>query len=142
MDRLAEAFEFYEERRQEGDIQFYGMATWLCFRAKKEEENVYLNLQKCMELAESIGGKDTHGFRFIQVPMNVIMPEAFVEPWQEYVQPEVATHIGPDEKILVQVCNLMKMNLIASKPLFDSRVRDIDIPMIDAPTTDTVAKHL
>ena len=34
------------------------------------------------------------------------------------------------------------MNLIASKPLLEARVRDIDIPSIGAPTTDKVAKHL
>ena len=65
-DKLAKAFEFYESKRQSGDIQFYGMATWLCFRAKEEETNIYLSLQKCIELAERIGGKDSHGFRFIQ----------------------------------------------------------------------------
>ncbi len=65
MDKLAKAFEFYESKRTSGDIQYYGMATWLCFRAKLEEEGIYLNLQKCIELAESIGGRDTHGFRFI-----------------------------------------------------------------------------
>ena len=78
-DKLLKAFEFYESKRQSGDIQFYGMATWLCFRAKEEETNVYLSLQKCIELAEKVGGKDTHGFRFIQVPVSVLMPEAFVE---------------------------------------------------------------
>ena len=81
MDKLARVFEFYESKRLAGDIQFYGMATWLCFRAKKEEEGIYLNLQKCIELAESIGGKDSHGFRFIQVPISVLMPEAFIESW-------------------------------------------------------------
>ena len=65
MDKLARVFEFYESKREAGDIQFYGMATWLCFRAKLEEEGIYLNLQKCVELAESIGGRDSHGFRFI-----------------------------------------------------------------------------
>lgn len=34
------------------------------------------------------------------------------------------------------------MNVIASKPLVESRVRDIDIPSISDPTTDPVAKHL
>jgi hypothetical protein len=43
MDKLAKAFEFYESKRESGDIQYYGMATWLCFRAKLEEENIYLN---------------------------------------------------------------------------------------------------
>ena len=62
------------------------MATWLCFRAKAEEEKIYLNLQKTMEVAEKIGGKN-HGFRFIQVPIGVMMPEALVENWQEFDQP-------------------------------------------------------
>ena len=43
-NKLAKAFEFYESKRESGDIQFYGMATWLCFRAKHEEEKIYLNL--------------------------------------------------------------------------------------------------
>ena len=65
MDKLAKAFEFYESRRASGDIQYYGMATWLCFRAKPEEEKIHLNLQKVHELAQSIGGRNSHGFQFI-----------------------------------------------------------------------------
>ena len=42
-----------------------------------------MNLQKTMEVAEKIGGKN-HGFRFIQVPIGVMMPEALVENWQEF----------------------------------------------------------
>ena len=34
------------------------------------------------------------------------------------------------------------MNLIASKPLLEGRVAQIDIPSISEPTTDIVAKHL
>ena len=44
MDKLARAFEFYEEKRESGDIQFYGMATLNCFRAKYDEEGTYLRL--------------------------------------------------------------------------------------------------
>ena len=115
-DKLAKAFEFYESKRQSGDIQFYGMATWLCFRAKEEETNIYLSLQKCIELAEKIGGKDSHGFRFVQVPMSVMMPEAFVEKWQEFEEPALraATAEEKERKILVALCNLLKMNLIVS----------------------------
>lgn len=80
MDKLAKSFEFMEEKVASGEIGYYGMATWLCFRAKPEEEKIYLNLQKTLELAEAIGGKK-HGFRFIQAPINVVMPEALVEPW-------------------------------------------------------------
>jgi hypothetical protein len=90
MDKLRDAFEFYEGKRQQKQLQYYGMATWLCFRAKPEEDKIYLNLQKCIQIAEEVGGRDTHGFKFIQVPMGVAMPEAFTEKWQEYV-PETAT---------------------------------------------------
>ena len=86
MDKLAKAFEFYEQQRQLGSIQYYGMATWLCFRAKPEETNIYFNLQKAMEVAQKVGG-DEHGFRFIQAPISVLMPEALVENWQHYVDP-------------------------------------------------------
>jgi hypothetical protein len=65
LDRLSKAFEFYESKRQEQVLQYYGMATWLCFRAKPEEDKIYLPLQKAVEVAEKIGGKDTHGFKFI-----------------------------------------------------------------------------
>jgi len=48
---LAKVFEFYESKRIAGDIQYYGMATWLCFRAKPEEDKIYLSLQKVYDLA-------------------------------------------------------------------------------------------
>lgn len=85
MDRLAKSFEFYEHQRSLNKLQFYGLSTWLCFRAKPDEEKIHLSLQKVVELAQQVGGKD-HGFRFVQVPMSVMMPEAFVEPWQPYSQ--------------------------------------------------------
>lgn len=116
------------------------MATWLCFRAKPEEDKIYLNLQKCVELAETVCGKQ-HGFRFVQVPMSTLMPEAFAEIWQEYVEPKAATGDSKTLKPMVSVANLLKMNVIASKPLAEGRVRDIDIPNVKN-INDTVAKHL
>jgi diketogulonate reductase-like aldo/keto reductase len=139
-DRLAKAFEFYEAKRQEGDIQYYGMATWLCFRAKLEEEKIYLNLQKTMEVAEKVGGKDTHGFRFIQVPIGVMMPEALVEKWQEYELPVAGDSVRED-KVLVAICNLLQMNVMVSKPVLEGAVKEIKIPTITN-IPDEVSKHL
>jgi hypothetical protein len=76
-------------------------------------------------VAEEIGGKDSHGFRYIQVPMGIAMPEAFTEQWQEYG----ASH-QKELKILVSVCNLLKMNVIVSKPLLEGRIHDVDIPYV------------
>lgn len=40
-ERLAKAFEFYEEQRVKGTIKEYGMATWTSLRAKPSEKNIY-----------------------------------------------------------------------------------------------------
>ena len=58
-----------------------------------------------------------------------MMPEAFVEKWQEFAEEDVA-QTEAEAKILVAVANLLKINLIASKPLLEGRVREIDIPTI------------
>ncbi len=45
-------------------IRNYGMATWVCFRATKEEEKIYLSLNKVAELARKVAG-EKHHFRYI-----------------------------------------------------------------------------
>jgi hypothetical protein len=42
---------------------------------------MHLNVQKVHKLAEEVGGTKDHHFKFVQVPINIIMPEAFCEPW-------------------------------------------------------------
>jgi diketogulonate reductase-like aldo/keto reductase len=79
-DRLTAAFEFLESQVQAGKIKHYGMATYSCFRVKPNEGKMHLSLEKVMRLAEKVGGSDHH-MRYIQVPINVMMPEAFIEPW-------------------------------------------------------------
>jgi len=56
------------------------MATYSCFRVKPTENKVHLSLEKVFKLAEKVGGTNHH-FRYVQVPINAMMPEAFVEPW-------------------------------------------------------------
>ena len=73
-DRLQRAFERLEQNRGEGKLRYYGVATWNGFRV---EENAlgYHSLDRMVELAREAGG-DNHGFRFIQLPLNLAMPEA------------------------------------------------------------------
>jgi aryl-alcohol dehydrogenase-like predicted oxidoreductase len=80
--RLAEAFELLEENRKNGKIQFYGVATWNGFRLQPNEQN-YHSLEKMWNMAKTIGGPN-HGFRFIQLPFNLAMPEAFVLQNQQF----------------------------------------------------------
>ena len=74
--RLAKAFEQLEENRASGKIRFYGAATWNGFRVAPDAEG-YHSLERMVSIARQIGGED-HGFKFIQLPYNLAMPEAYL----------------------------------------------------------------
>ncbi|HEY0429844.1 MAG TPA: aldo/keto reductase [Pyrinomonadaceae bacterium] len=74
--RLAKAFEKLEEIRAGGKIQFYGAATWNGFRAAPDEAS-YHSLERMVNVARQVGGEN-HGFRFVQLPFNLAMPEAYL----------------------------------------------------------------
>ena len=76
-EKLTGVFEFYEQKRKEGKIRFYGLATWDCFRVS-EDHNMFLSLEKVVDIARSIGGND-NGFRFIQLPYNLHFDQAFMQ---------------------------------------------------------------
>ena len=73
---LKAVFEFYEKKRKEGKIRFYGMATWECFRVTPENP-LFLQLTEVMDIATQVGG-DGHGFRFIQLPFNLALDQAYM----------------------------------------------------------------
>ena len=77
LQKLKDVFEFYEQKRKDGKIRFYGMATWHCFRVA-EDHKMFLSLEKVIEIAKSVGGDD-HGFRFIQLPYNLHFDQAFMQ---------------------------------------------------------------
>jgi aryl-alcohol dehydrogenase-like predicted oxidoreductase len=75
-ERLRAAFEQLERERAVGRLRLYGVATWNGFRVSPEARE-YLSLERLTELAREAGGPD-HGFRFVQLPFNLAMPEALV----------------------------------------------------------------
>lgn len=78
--RLAKAFERLEEIRASGRIKFYGAATWNGFRVTPDNQS-YHSMERIVGMARQVGG-DRHGFRFIQLPHNLAMPEAYLLPNQ------------------------------------------------------------
>jgi aryl-alcohol dehydrogenase-like predicted oxidoreductase len=72
-ERLRKAFAMLERNIEAGKIRMYGVATWNGFR--QTESAGSHSLAKMMKLAEE-GGGENHGFRFIQLPFNLAMPEA------------------------------------------------------------------
>ena len=71
--RLRYAFARLEENRTSGKLKFYGVATWNGFRAAPDSGGHH-SLGRMIELAREVGGEN-HGFRFIQLPFNLAMPE-------------------------------------------------------------------
>jgi aryl-alcohol dehydrogenase-like predicted oxidoreductase len=69
--RLQNAFERCERLVRDRRIRWYGTATWSGYREPDE-----LDLQRIIDLALYVGGNDHH-FRFIQLPFNLAMIEAY-----------------------------------------------------------------
>jgi aryl-alcohol dehydrogenase-like predicted oxidoreductase len=74
--KLAKAFEMLEQERAAGRIGAYGVATWNGFRVAPDQQT-YHSLERMVGIAKLVGG-DSHGFRYIQLPHNLALPEAFL----------------------------------------------------------------
>jgi len=136
LNRLAKAFEFCEKKVQEGKIKSYGMATWACFRAKPKESKFHLNLQDVVQVAQKVGG-DKHKFRYVQLPFNLIMPEAFVEKWQD-----VKTEDKTKRESFFQAAKACNINVITSSPLAQGLMMQVPLNVDLFKVANLGAKHL
>jgi aryl-alcohol dehydrogenase-like predicted oxidoreductase len=73
--RLRAAFALLEKNVAAGKIKMYGVATWNGFRVAPNSRD-YHSLEQMVQIASAVGG-EAHGFRFVQLPFNLAMPEAF-----------------------------------------------------------------
>jgi len=113
--RLRTAFEQLERERAAGRLRFYGVATWNGFRAKADTRGHH-PLGRMWELAREAGGAE-HGFRFIQLPFNLAMPEALVA--------ENHTHEGARVSLL-EAAKALGVTVVASASIKQGEVaRDL-----------------
>jgi aryl-alcohol dehydrogenase-like predicted oxidoreductase len=80
VDRLEEAFTLLESFRDAGTLGQYGLATWDCLRLAPGSPG-HFPLETALRVARKVGG-EAHGFRFVQFPFNLGMPEAWTLPTQ------------------------------------------------------------
>src|SRR3984893_14958336 len=73
--RLKEAFAMLERQVKAGKLEYYGVATWSAFRVAHSSRD-YIDLFDLARMAYEVGGEH-HCFRFIQLPFNLAMPEAY-----------------------------------------------------------------
>jgi aryl-alcohol dehydrogenase-like predicted oxidoreductase len=74
-EMLSRVFQLYEDFRQKGKINFYGMATWNCFTSKENSKG-YLSLKEVVNIANDVGGRN-NGFKFVQLPFNMYLNEPY-----------------------------------------------------------------
>jgi aryl-alcohol dehydrogenase-like predicted oxidoreductase len=74
-ERLQSAFTVMEETVKQGKIRHYGVATWHGLRLREDDRD-YISLANLLAIARAAGGEQHH-FRFLQMPFNLGMTEAF-----------------------------------------------------------------
>ena len=108
--RLRAAFEFLEQAVTESRIKCYGVATWNGFREEPDAEG-YHSLETMVEVARDIGGAEHH-LRFIQLPVNLAMPEALFFQNQKR---------GDEYVSVVEAAQAFGVNVIASGSLLQGQ---------------------
>ena len=113
--RIRTAFEALEQARARNSVKFYGVATWNGFRSPAGSSG-YHSLEQMISSAREVGG-DEHGFRFIQLPFNLAMPEALTMANQTVDGEKVST---------VEAAALLGVTVMCSASIFQGRVaRDL-----------------
>jgi len=73
--RMLDAIETLELAVERGQIGSYGTATWTAYRSLTNDP-AYLSLAEMVGLATEVAGQN-HNFRYVQMPYNLFMTEAF-----------------------------------------------------------------
>jgi aryl-alcohol dehydrogenase-like predicted oxidoreductase len=114
--RLRAAFELLEQNIAENKIRMYGAATWNGFRVGSDDPGHH-SLERMVEIAHEVGG-EAHGFRFIQLPLNLAMPEALVED-NQILEGE---HVS-----LLEAASALGITVVASASILQGKVAH-DLP--------------
>jgi aryl-alcohol dehydrogenase-like predicted oxidoreductase len=109
--RLRSAFTQLEENIARGKIKCYGLATWNGFRVSADSRE-YHSLERIVRVANEAGGA-SHGFRFIQLPFNLAMPEAFVLENQ---------NVNGNQLSILEAAETLGITVVASASILQGRV--------------------
>lgn len=109
--RLRRAFEALEQSRAQGQLKYYGVATWNGFRVPSGSTG-YHSLARMSAIASEVAG-ESHGFRFVQLPFNLAMPEALTLSNQTVDGEQVST---------LEAASALGISVISSASIFQGRL--------------------
>ena len=99
--RLRAAFELLEKQAALGRIGAYGVATWTGLRVPPDARE-YLDLNRMVATARELAGEGHH-FRFVQLPYNLAMPEAYTLMNQTVEKPPYVSVLNAAFRLGLQV---------------------------------------
>src|ERR1700724_372813 len=108
---MRDAFAFLESAVAAGKIAAFGMDTWNAFREDPKAAG-YLSLEQRAEIAREAGGDDHH-FRFVQLPLNLAMPEALTRANQV---------VAGKTMSMVQAARPLGITLVSSAALLQGKL--------------------
>jgi aryl-alcohol dehydrogenase-like predicted oxidoreductase len=109
--RLKDAFALLEKLVKAGRLQYYGVATWSAFRVADSSRD-YIDLFELAKIAHEVAGEH-HRFRFIQLPFNLAMPEAYGLVNQRF---------GKEKVSLLSAAARLGIAVMGSATLYQSRL--------------------
>ena len=114
--RLKGAFAVLEKAVAAGKIRFYGIASWNSFRVP-EGAQPFISLERCTKIAHDVAG-DGHHFRFVQLPFNLAMPEAFAAA----EQPCTIERCGREMTTLLEAAEHHGVAVVGSASLYQGQL--------------------
>ena len=114
--RLRQALAVLEQAVADGRIRMYGVATWNGFRVKADSQEA-ISLEEILGVAQEVGGQKHH-FRAIQLPFNVVMPEALSANTQtSNGRPVPLLHVAREHGLMVfSSASLLQSHLAKGLP--------------------------
>lgn len=112
--RLQDAFETLELAVERGQLASYGLATWTCFRALPNQPE-YLSLTEMVSVATEVAGQNHH-LRYIQLPYNLFMTEAYAFDNQQ---------VGEAFMSAIEAAAELGLTVMISAPLMQGRLASI-----------------
>ncbi len=115
--RMIDAFETLERAVAQNHIAHYGVATWTALRALPDAPD-YLSLAEIVGLAYEVAG-DGHHLRYVQMPYNLFMTEAFAFENQQ---------INESFMSAIEAANQLGLSVMISAPLMQGRLANPIMP--------------
>ena len=109
--RLKDAFAALEKLVKAGKLEYYGVATWSAFRVADSSRD-YMDLFELAKIAHEVAGEH-HRFRFIQLPFNLAMPEAYGL---------VNQRTGKEKMSLLSAASRLGIAVMGSATLYQARL--------------------